>query len=133
MVDAAVVVQDEDARRRISRVHGAFVDEEEVKGVVRFWRDQARPAFTEEVTKAPPEAAKGAKGNENRDEHFADAVQVVVTAGEASVSNIQRKLSLGYARAGRIIDMMESEGIVGPPQGSKPRRVLVDQSYVEGL
>jgi len=118
---------------RISRVHGAFVDEEEVKGVVRFWRDQARPAFTEEVTKAPPEAAKGAKGNENRDEHFADAVQVVVTAGEASVSNIQRKLSLGYARAGRIIDMMESEGIVGPPQGSKPRRVLVDQSYVEGL
>lgn len=118
---------------RISRVHGAYVDEEEVKGVVRFWRDQARPAYTEEVVKAPPEAAKGAGSERNRDEYFADAVRVVVTAGEASVSNIQRKLSLGYARAGRIMDMMESEGIVGPPQGSKPRRVLVDSAYVDGL
>ncbi|NKB87892.1 MAG: DNA translocase FtsK [Acidobacteria bacterium] len=118
---------------RISRVHGAFVTEEEVKGVVRFWRDQARPAYTEEVTKAPPEAAKKGKGDQKRDEYFADAVRVVVTAGEASVSNIQRKLSLGYARAGRIMDAMESEGIVGPAQGSKPRRVLVDASYVDHL
>ena len=119
---------------RISRVHGAYVAEEEVKGVVRFWRDQARPAYTEEVTKAPPESAKKGKGGEeDRDEYFADAVRVVVAAGEASVSNIQRKLSLGYARAGRIMDAMEAEGIVGPPQGSKPRRVLVDASYVEEL
>jgi len=118
---------------RISRVHGAYVDEEEVKGVVRFWRAQARPAYTDEVVKAPPEAPKGAVGERNRDEYFADAVRVVVTAGEASVSNIQRKLSLGYARAGRIMDMMESEGIVGPPQGSKPRRVLVDSAFVDGL
>lgn len=117
---------------RISRVHGAFVDEKEVKGVVSFWRDQARPAFTDEVTKAPPEAPK--KGSaENRDENFGDAVRVVVAAGEASVSNIQRKLSLGYARAGRIMDMMESEGIVGPAQGSKARRVLVDSSYADSL
>ncbi len=118
---------------RISRVHGAYVDEDEVKGVVRFWRDQARPAFTEEVVKAPPEPPKSAAAEKNRDEYFADAVRVVVTAGEASVSNIQRKLSLGYARAGRIMDMMESEGIVGPPQGSKPRRVLVDSAYVDSL
>ena len=51
-------------------------------------------------------------------------------AGEASISNIQRKLRLGYARAGRIVDMMEAEGIVGPPQGSKPRRLLVDAAYL---
>jgi len=51
-------------------------------------------------------------------------------AGEASISNIQRKLRLGYARAGRIVDMMEEEGLVGPPQGSKPRRLLVDATYV---
>ena len=49
---------------------------------------------------------------------------------EASISNIQRKLRLGYARAGRIVDMMEAEGLVGPPEGSKPRRLLVDASYV---
>jgi len=118
---------------RISRVHGAYVDEKEVKGVVRFWRDQARPAYSEDVVKAPPESAVRAANETNRDEYFADAVRVVVTAGEASVSNIQRKLSLGYARAGRIMDMMESEGIVGPPQGSRPRRVLVDNAYVDGL
>ena len=118
---------------RISRVHGAYVDEEEVRNVVRFWRDQARPTYSNEVVKAPPEPPKGAAGERNRDEYFADAVRVVVTAGEASVSNIQRKLSLGYARAGRIMDMMESEGIVGPPQGSKARRVLVDNAYVDGL
>jgi len=54
----------------------------------------------------------------------------VLGAGEASISNIQRKLRLGYARAGRIVDMMEAEGLVGPPEGSKPRRLLVDASYV---
>ncbi len=119
---------------RLSRVHGAYVDEAEVKAVVEFWRNQGRPAHLDEVTAAPPEPAKNdAADPENRDEHFAAAVRLVVAAGEASVSNIQRKLSLGYARAGRIMDMMESEGIVGPPQGSKPRQVLVDMTYLDGL
>jgi len=120
---------------RISRVHAAFVSEEEVKAVVTFWRDQARPAYSTGVTKPPPEAAdKGKRGDPTgRDEFFVDAVRVVVHAGEASVSNIQRKLSLGYARAGRIMDMMEEAGIVGPPSGSKARRVLVDSSYLTSL
>ena len=120
---------------RLSRVHAAFVTESEVKSVVSFWRDQARPAYSSEVTKTPPEMVgkgKGA-GPSARDEFFADAVRVVVNAGEASVSNIQRKLSLGYARAGRIMDMMEQEGIVGPPSGSKPRKVLVDSTYLTSL
>ncbi len=119
---------------RLSRVHGAFVTEDEVKSVVRFWRDQARPAYSAEVTQSPPESpGKRKGGNASRDEFFADAVRVVVNAGEASVSNIQRKLSLGYARAGRIMDMMEQEGIVGPPSGSKPRRVLVDSTFLTSL
>ncbi len=120
---------------RLSRVHAAFVTEQEVNSVVAFWRDQARPAYSAKVTEAPPESAGRGKGADPsaRDEFFADAVRVVVNAGEASVSNIQRKLSLGYARAGRIMDMMEEEGIVGPPSGSKARRVLVDSSYLTSL
>ncbi len=112
---------------RLSRVHGAFVTEDEVKAVIEFWRDQARPRFQDDVLKAPPDAGKFGKSgrrNLNRDEFFDQAVRLVVTAGEASVSNIQRKLGLGYARAGRIMDMMEAEGIVGPPRGSKPRKIL---------
>ena len=57
----------------------------------------------------------------------------MLAAGEASISNIQRKLRLGYARAGRIVDMMEAEGIVGPPRGSKPRELLVDAAYLHRL
>ena len=117
---------------RLCRIHGAFVDEKEVKRIVNFWRRQARPAYEEAVTKPPPEATstKGNKQGKGRDEYYDDAVAVVVAAGEASVSNIQRKFSLGYARAGRIMDMLESDGVVGPPRGSKPRKVLVDTAHI---
>jgi S-DNA-T family DNA segregation ATPase FtsK/SpoIIIE len=119
---------------RLQRVHGAYVDEDEVCAVVDFWRDQARPEYEQEVTLPPPERAdkKGAKDDErgDRDEYFEKALHLVMGAGEASISNIQRKLRLGYARAGRIVDMMEEEGLVGPPEGSRPRRLLVDASYV---
>jgi S-DNA-T family DNA segregation ATPase FtsK/SpoIIIE len=118
---------------RLQRVHGAYVEEDEVRAVVDFWRNQARPTFEQDVTLPPPEDADAKGGNEergDRDEYFEEALQLVLSAGEASISNIQRKLRLGYARAGRIVDMMEEEGLVGPPEGSKPRRLLVDASYV---
>ncbi len=119
---------------RLQRVHGAYVDEDEVRAVVEFWRNQARPIYEQEVTLPPPEEAdkKGSRddGPPDRDEYFDEALQLVLGAGEASISNIQRKLRLGYARAGRIVDMMEAEGLVGPPEGSKPRRLLVDATYV---
>ncbi len=118
---------------RLQRVHGAYVDEEEVRAVVEFWRNQARPTFEEDVTLPPPEPSKkdgDDDGPANRDEFFDEALQLVLGAGEASISNIQRKLRLGYARAGRIVDMMEAEGLVGPPEGSKPRRLLVDAAYI---
>ena len=117
---------------RLQRVHGAYVDEDEVRRVVEFWRGQARPDYESEVTKPPPEEVveASASANSNRDEYYEEALQLVLAAGEASISNIQRKLRLGYARAGRIVDMMEAEGIVGPPEGSKPRRLLVDAAYL---
>ncbi|MED5559483.1 MAG: FtsK/SpoIIIE domain-containing protein, partial [Acidobacteriota bacterium] len=118
---------------RLQRVHGAYVDDGEVRAVVDFWRNQARPQYAQEVTLPPPEGTgpKNAdKPSNNRDEYFEEALRLVVGAGEASISNIQRKLRLGYARAGRIVDMMEADGLVGPPQGSKPRRLLVDAAYI---
>ena len=117
---------------RLQRVHGAYVDEDEVRGVVDFWRDQARPHFEEEVTLPPPEKVDDGDAQEpsDRDEYYEEALRLVVSAGEASISNIQRKLRLGYARAGRIVDMMEEEGLVGPPEGSKPRRLLIDASFL---
>ncbi len=117
---------------RLQRVHGAYVDEDEVRGVVEFWRGQARPDYESEVTKPPPDQPADASGtdNVNRDEYYEEALRLVLAAGEASISNIQRKLRLGYARAGRIVDMMEAEGLVGPPRGSKPRKLLVDAAYL---
>jgi len=118
---------------RLQRVHGAYVDEDEVRAVVDFWRNQARPEYAQEVTLPPPEGTEQKNANKpanDRDEHFEEALRLVVNAGEASISNIQRKLRLGYARAGRIVDMMEADGLVGPPEGSKPRRLLVDAAYV---
>jgi len=119
---------------RLQRVHGAYVEEDEVRAVVDFWRNQARPTYESEVTLPPPDEPKGKGGDEedpsDRDEYYEEALMLVLNAGEASISNIQRKLRLGYARAGRIVDMMEAEGLVGPPEGSKPRRLLVDASYL---
>ena len=65
------------------------------------------------------------------DELIPDAIEVVLSEGQASVSQIQRKLKVGYARAGRIIDTLETMGIVGPHEGSKPRRVLVGPEYLD--
>jgi S-DNA-T family DNA segregation ATPase FtsK/SpoIIIE len=118
---------------RLQRLHGAYVDEEEVRRVVDFWRKQARPQYAQEVTLPPPEGAEKKNADEpqnDRDEYFEKALRLVVGAGEASISNLQRKLRLGYARAGRIVDMMEADGLVGPPEGSKPQRLLVDASYI---
>ncbi|MFQ5743856.1 MAG: DNA translocase FtsK, partial [Acidobacteriota bacterium] len=117
---------------RLVRVHGAYVDEKEVKRVVDCWRRQARPSYEREVTLPPPETDGSSEIDRgDRDEYYEAAVRLVIAAGEASISNIQRKLRLGYARAGRIVDTMEAEGLVGPPEGSKPRRLLVDASYLQ--
>lgn len=67
------------------------------------------------------------------DELYNDAIRVVVTTGQASISNLQRRLRLGYGRAARMIDRMESEGIVGPADGSRPRDVLVKEDYLRQI
>ncbi len=113
---------------RLIRMHGAFVTEEEITGVVEFWKNQAAPDYDETLLLAPPSEEAGAEGGDgeprSEDPAYEDAVRVVLEMGKASTSILQRRLRLGYGRAARLLDMMEGEGIIGPPDGSRPREVL---------
>jgi S-DNA-T family DNA segregation ATPase FtsK/SpoIIIE len=107
-------------------VHGAYVTEAEIEGVVEFCKDQGLPEYDESFVLAPPavdgEEPEDFEGDE--DPMYQDAVRVVLEMGKASTSTLQRRLRLGYGRAARILDMMQREGIIGPPDGPRPRDVL---------
>ncbi|MBZ5583303.1 MAG: hypothetical protein LAQ30_14065 [Acidobacteriia bacterium] len=114
---------------RLTRLHGAFVTEAEIGLVVDFWKSQAAPEYDQSFLIAPPEeedeeAADGATANDEQDPMYEEAVRLVLQIGKASTSTLQRRLRLGYGRAARILDMMQRDGIIGPPDGSKPREVL---------
>ena len=113
---------------RLTRVHGAFVTETEISRVVDFWKEQAAPEYDQSFLVAPPnEEEEGGEteiSNEEQDPAYEDAVRLVLQMGKASTSTLQRHLRLGYGRAARILDMMQRDGIIGPPDGSKPRDVL---------
>ena len=103
------------------RAQGAWISDKEVQAIVNFWKQQGEPVYEESVTEV---AKAGGPMEEGDDELYNDAVQLVVETGNASISMLQRRFRIGYARAARLIDMMELQGIVGPYQGSKPREVL---------
>jgi S-DNA-T family DNA segregation ATPase FtsK/SpoIIIE len=113
---------------RLTRVHGAFVTENEINRVVDFWKAQAKPEYDQSFLIAPPSEEDGTSesepANENQDPMYEEAVRLVLQMGKASTSTLQRHLRLGYGRAARILDMMQRDGIIGPPDGSKPRDVL---------
>lgn len=120
---------------RLVRVHGAYVDEKEVKRVCDFIRAQGQPSYDERVTLSEKEM-EGSDGasDARRDEKYYDAVKIVIEMGRASTSVLQRRLRIGYGRAASIIDMMEHEGIIGPEEGaSKPRQVLVKADFLERI
>ena len=120
---------------RLIRVHGAFVTEAETNRVVEFWKAQARPDYDQTFLLAPPaeegDDAEAVEFEGGEDPAYADAVRVVLEMGKASTSTLQRRLRLGYGRAARILDMMQHEGIIGPPDGSKPREVLKRPDWLE--
>jgi S-DNA-T family DNA segregation ATPase FtsK/SpoIIIE len=113
---------------RLTRLHGAFVTETEIAGVVDFWKDQAAPEYDQSFLIAPPDESEGAAeaepGSDEQDPQYEEAVRLVLQMGKASTSTLQRHLRLGYGRAARILDTMQRDGIIGPPDGSKPREVL---------
>jgi S-DNA-T family DNA segregation ATPase FtsK/SpoIIIE len=120
---------------RLLRVHGAFVTESEITEVVDFWRSQAQPEYDQSYLLAPPsddgEADEPEEFDGEEDPLYRDAVKVVLEMGKASTSILQRRLRLGYGRAARILDMMQRDGIIGPPDGSRPRDVLKRPDWID--
>lgn len=123
---------------RLIRVHGAFVSEKEAERIITFLKNQGPPNYKEEILEFQKEEKKEGVDDEvvssddleNADDPlYEDAVRVVVEMGKASTSVLQRRLKIGYGRAARLLDIMQHEGIVGPPDASKPREVLVSRDY----
>ncbi|HXF39311.1 MAG TPA: DNA translocase FtsK [Blastocatellia bacterium] len=112
------------ASSRLIRVHGSFNSEVEIKGITDFIRKQAEPDYNEEVTLSEQETMEGDGFEGEQDELFDEALAIVTDMGRASTSVLQRRLSIGYGRAAKILDSMERQGFIGPAVGSKPRKVL---------
>jgi len=108
---------------RIIRVHGAFVSDQEVLRVMKFIKQQGRPTYRPEVLEAKREIEAAAAADEEYDEMYDQALAIVTETQQASISMIQRRLRVGYNRAARMIEQMERDGVVGPPDGAKPREV----------
>ncbi len=113
------------------RVQGALVTEKEIEAVIKHWKAQGQPKYQEQFINVPE--AKEREIAENTDELFWDAVRIVVDYGQASASVLQRRLRIGYTRAARLVDIMESKGMIGPYEGSKPREVYITARQLEEL
>jgi len=112
---------------KMSRIHGAYVSDREIEQITEFIKQQAQPTYDESISRyeADSEAREAEKGDEDFDEKYDEAVELVTDLGQASISLVQRYMKIGYNRAARLIERMEAEGIVGPSDGAKPRKVLV--------
>jgi len=119
---------------KIIRLHSSFISLQEVSRLLKHIKEQRKPDYDKKIIntlKKPPDKKDKSK---EKDELFEKAVELILSTGQASASYLQRKLRLGYARAARIIDQMEQEGIVGPSRGSKPREILVSaESYIDRM
>jgi S-DNA-T family DNA segregation ATPase FtsK/SpoIIIE len=120
---------------RLQRIQGAFIDESEIARLTEDWRKQGEPEFHEELLEEVEEAAESGGGGDDgfdpdEDPLLADAIQLVAEMQTASTSMLQRRLRLGYTRAGRLIDMLERRGVISGYEGSKPRQVLISESDV---
>ena len=122
------------------RIQGCFVSEDEISAVVEKLKSQGEPEYHNDILKtnlitlgdSMPDGSGGTASGSD-DPLVWDAAEIVVSSGMGSTSNLQRRLSVGYSRAGRIMDLLEEKGIVGPPNGSKPREVLVDPMELETI
>ncbi|GAH10688.1 unnamed protein product, partial [marine sediment metagenome] len=110
------------------RIQGSLITDSEIEKLAEFTRSQREPVYVENIFERKTPSLSSTP---EEDELYQDAVRIIIQARRASVSMLQRRLKVGYARAARLIDMMEEEGIVGPYRGSKVREVLADESYLK--
>lgn len=117
------------------RVQGAFVSDEEVQRVVDFLRDNSEAEYSEEIqsTVENPAVSAGAGENSGRDELFAEAGALLIEADKASIGMLQRRFRIGFNRAARIMDQLSDYGVVGPEEGTKPRRILMSMEAFQLL
>lgn len=111
------------------RIQGAYITEEEVEKLINYCKKQKEPAYEKNLSDFNEVGAD--KSHEETDELFEEAVKVVLDSGQASISMLQRRLRIGYARAARLIDEMEQRGIVGGYEGTKPREILISKEHYE--
>ncbi|HEY2054082.1 MAG TPA: DNA translocase FtsK [Solirubrobacterales bacterium] len=118
---------------KLERVQGAFITEDEIANITNHWAKQGEPEFEEELLETPEgDAGESGRGEDDfdpdSDDLLDEAIRLVVQTETASVSMIQRRLRVGYTRAGRLIDMLERRGVISGYEGSKPRQVLITQA-----
>jgi S-DNA-T family DNA segregation ATPase FtsK/SpoIIIE len=113
------------------RIQGCFVSEREISEICTFWRDQAEPEYLIDPASAAVEREEAAFESEQSDPYYDEAVRWVVDRGQASTSLLQRKFSIGFQRASRLLDLMEERGIVAARDGPRPRQVLISPAEVE--
>lgn len=118
---------------KATRVQGCYVSEKEIEDVCDFWRAQEKPHYVLNPVQIVIEEKEAEMREQEDDPLWAQAVRFVVERGEASTSMIQRKFSIGFQRASRLLDMMEERGVVGQRDGPRPRQVLVDPVRAELL
>jgi S-DNA-T family DNA segregation ATPase FtsK/SpoIIIE len=109
---------------KLTRIHGAFVADREIKRVVEFLEQQAKPDYDDSITEFETSLESPEREADAYDEKYDEAVELVTDLKQASISLVQRYMKIGYNRAARIIERMEADGIVGPSDGVKPRKVL---------
>ena len=137
---------------RLHRIHGPLVSEDEITAVCEFWKEQAQAKYNESLLDPPKDeeeqkSGKGGRsgsaertyendeggggGDDVDDDLYQDAVRICLEMGRASTSTLQRRLRIGYGRAAHLIDLMEKDGIVGPPDGTRPREVLKGRDWMK--
>jgi S-DNA-T family DNA segregation ATPase FtsK/SpoIIIE len=120
---------------RLQRIQGAYIDEAQILKLTEHWRKQGEPEFHEELLEEVIDEKEGGEGPDDgfdpdEDPLLSEAISLVAQMGTASTSMLQRRLRLGYTRAGRLIDMLERRGVISGYEGSKPRQVLISEADV---
>jgi S-DNA-T family DNA segregation ATPase FtsK/SpoIIIE len=119
---------------RLQRIQGAYIDEDQIADITDAWRRQGEPQFQEQLLAEVEAEDTGASDDDgfdpDEDPLLEEAISLVAQMGTASTSMLQRRLRLGYTRAGRLIDMLERRGIISGYEGSKPRQVLITEADV---